>query len=81
MKRARVYKKKRARVYNMKIRKQSPLTGKINSLELNITMEQYNQWKYHGMLIQNAMPNLSADEREFLISGTYPGEWDKIMGE
>ena len=30
------------------------------------------------MLIQDAMPDVTTDEREFLISGIYPGEWDEF---
>jgi len=37
-------------------------------------MDQYDAWK-GGELIQNAMPNLSADEREFLMTGITPEEW------
>lgn len=32
-----------------------------------------------GELIQNAMPNLSDDEREFLISGFCPECWDSLF--
>lgn len=33
-----------------------------------------------GQLIQDAMPSVSLDEREFLISGTCPACWDKLFG-
>jgi hypothetical protein len=36
--------------------------------DLDITDEQVNRWR-SGELIQRAMPNLSADERELLIGG------------
>ena len=36
--------------------------------------EDVSSWR-SGTLIQNAMPYLDADEREFLISGTTPAEW------
>jgi hypothetical protein len=29
--------------------------------------------------VQNAMPNLSADEREFIMSGITPTEWDEMF--
>ena len=32
-----------------------------------------------GMLIQDAMPSLSAEDREFLISRTSPKGWKKIF--
>ena len=34
-----------------------------------------------GVLIQNALPELSADQRELLISGTCGKCWDKMFPE
>jgi Na+-transporting NADH:ubiquinone oxidoreductase subunit NqrF len=62
----------------MIIRKQSPLTGEINEMELDVTPLQLQQWN-HGGLIQNIMPHLTVDQREFLMTGTYPGEWLAYM--
>ncbi len=44
--------------------KNSPFSGNTNSMEIEVTQEQLSSWE-SGVLIQNAMPNLSADEREF----------------
>jgi Na+-transporting NADH:ubiquinone oxidoreductase subunit NqrF len=60
------------------IRRQSPLTGEINVMELDVTYEQLLEWR-RGGLIQRVMPNLTADQREFLVTGTYPGEWDPML--
>tara|TARA_B110000503_G_C6904166_1_gene311986 strand:+ start:95 stop:238 length:144 start_codon:yes stop_codon:yes gene_type:complete len=35
-------------------------------------------WK-GGMLAQDAMPNLSADEREFVMTGITPYEWEEYI--
>ena len=40
----------------------------------------YETWR-HGELIQNVFPQLSADEREFIITGYTPSEWANIFGE
>lgn len=40
--------------------------------------QAYFDWK-NGMLIQDAMPNLSADERELLITGTHPACWEAMF--
>lgn len=64
----------------LRIEKKSIFTGKINSMDLPITVEQYNRWQ-DGELIQNVMPELSDDQREFLISGLMPGEFEIIFGE
>lgn len=34
-----------------------------------------------GELIQKALPTLSADDREFLISGTSPTGWNTLFGD
>ena len=39
----------------------------------------YNWQK--GALIQNAMPEVSTDTREFLISGICPKCWERMFGE
>lgn len=62
----------------MLITKMSPLTGKENTLDLDITESQLLQWQ-NGGLIQNVMPHLTPDEREFLISGMAPGEFDEVF--
>ena len=62
----------------LKIEKRHPFTGEYNTLNLDITIDQFNDWQ-SGTLIQQAMPNLSAEEREFLISGLLPGDYDKLF--
>ena len=64
----------------MEIIKTSPLTGKRHTMQLDITIEQYNLWQ-SGELIQVSFPNLSKGEREFLKSGITPEEWDNEFGE
>lgn len=58
----------------------SKLTGKEHTREVPITEEQLARWKAGGF-IQDAAPNLSADDREFLISGSTPEEWDAALGD
>lgn len=63
----------------MKITRRSPVSGKENTLDLAITIEQWHEYKA-GKHAQDAFPGLNDDEREFIISGTYPGEWDQMFG-
>ncbi len=63
----------------MLIKMNSMLTGKIHEREIDVTPEQLQKWK-DGAMIQDAMPHLSADDREFLISGATPEEWNKFFG-
>lgn len=52
----------------MRIQRTSIISGNTYEMDIDITQEQLDQWQ-SGVLIQNAMPNISATEREFLISG------------
>ena len=64
----------------MIVRRPNMFTGKVRELELDITQEQIDRWQ-NGELIQNAMPQLSRDECEFLISGLLPDEWERWVSE
>jgi hypothetical protein len=64
----------------MLIERESPLSGNKNVLDIPVTLEQITAWK-GGELIQRAMPNLSADEREFLMTGITAEEWENNFGE
>jgi len=64
----------------MIITKIDPVTGKKNSLDIPVTETQIESWRF-GALIQDVMPNLTPDQREFIISGTMPESWAKIFGE
>lgn len=53
----------------------SILSGITRTKEFDVTEEQYSAW-VSGALIQNVMPHLSDEDREFLISGATAEEWD-----
>ena len=61
----------------MLITERSIFTGKYNTREINVTAEQLANWR-NGMLIQDAMPHLSKDDREFIQTGSLPEEWDLL---
>lgn len=64
----------------MVITKVSAFTGKEHTREINVTQEQINKWKA-GMLIQEAMPNVPPDDREFIKTGVTPEEWKEVFPE
>lgn len=64
----------------MQVTKKSGITGKVHTLEINITQAQWDEWKAGG-LIQDVCPHLSADDREFLISGATKEEWAAFYGK
>lgn len=55
----------------------SPVTGKDNQMVINATNEQFIAW-HEGALIQDAMPDATEDQREFLISGCTPECWASL---
>ena len=61
-------------------KKTSPVTGLANIMEINATPEQYALWQ-EGTLIQDAMPDATVDQREFLISGCTPSCLNSMFGE
>jgi len=62
----------------MLITKQSALSGKTHTKDIIVTQEQIDAWK-GGMMIQDAMPNVSDDDREFLLTGITPDEWNGVF--
>ena len=64
----------------MLVERQSILTGKVHALELDVTRDQLRAW-HSGELIQDAMPQLTEDEREFVMNGITPEEWTAVFGE
>jgi hypothetical protein len=60
------------------VSKTSMMSGKENTMSMTFTRQQYDDWKA-GQLIQDAMPQLSAEEREFLMTGITPAEWNEAF--
>ena len=59
----------------MIIRRISPLTYRTHSLDLKLTEEQYLDWALEGSTPEEAMPDLTPEEREFVMNGIHPDEW------
>ncbi len=62
----------------MLIIRTSLFSGNTNVMDIDVTQEQLDAWE-NGTLIQNAMPHLTSDEREFIKSGITPEEWDSAF--
>ena len=68
----------------MNITKISSLTGIEHTLNINVTEDELLRVenRYNSKeLIQNIVPNLTMDEREFLMTGITNEEWIKVFGE
>ena len=55
----------------------SMLTGNITTREIPVTNWQIIRWS-QGALIQDVMPEVSADDREFIKTGITPEEWGEL---
>ena len=61
----------------MLIIRKCPLTGVQNRKEIAVTEEQIRLW-HEGTLIQDAMPDLTASEREFIKTGITDEVWEDL---
>lgn len=57
--------------------KSIPLKPNITLRQIVEGFERYDE----GVLIQDAFPFLTPDEREFMMTGITPEEWDRLFGE
>lgn len=64
----------------MKLTRTSPISGKKNTMDLDLTIDQITDWE-KGAMIQDAMPNLTVDEREFIKTGITSEDWSELMGD
>ena len=52
----------------MQIKRRSPLTGKVSTMEIDVTAAQIAAWEA-GEIAENAFPYASPSEREFIVTG------------
>lgn len=64
----------------MIITRTSTYSGIKRSLDLPVTEEQLRAYS-RGELLQNAFPNLTPGQREFIKTGITQSEWVEIFGE
>ncbi len=67
-------------IRHMNITRTSMFTGIKRTLDLPVTEGQMQAY-LEGALLQNAFPNLSPGEREFIKTGVTDEEWDSFMKE
>lgn len=64
----------------MLVNRVSILTGQPHQMELPVTSAQLEAWS-NGGKVQDIFPGLTVDEREFIISGITPEEWEAEFGK
>ncbi len=61
----------------MLIKRRSPFSGKENERNIPVNDYQMKMWM-KGTPIQIAMPNVSADDREFILTGITAEEFEGV---
>jgi hypothetical protein len=66
----------------MQITRTSPLTGKANVMDLDVTWDQMNEFvSEKRRLVQQIFPDLSQSEREFIKTGYTQEDWDTMFND
>lgn len=66
----------------MQLTRRSQVSGKSHTMEIPVHEEDLRAWMNNpNSLIQDAFPHLSDDEREFILTGITPEEWDELFAE
>ena len=62
------------------LERKSPKTGKVNSMDLATTKESLDEY-YGGSVryVQDIFSNLNAEEREFIMTGYTPSDWNELF--
>jgi hypothetical protein len=67
-------------IVKTKVYRVDPFTKVENVMIINVKPQVVEEWLKGSAPIQRLMPNLTADEREFLITGITPESWEKNVG-
>lgn len=65
----------------MQITRKSVISGIQRTMEIPVNPEDFMSWQAGYGNIQDLMPYLSLDHREFILSGITAGEWDAAFAE
>lgn len=63
----------------MIIKRKSIISGKVRSRDIPVNPDDMAAWEAGLGSIQDVMPYLNDDDREFILSGITPGEWDTLF--
>ena len=66
----------------MLISRRSPMTGKVNTMDLPVTEEQLDEMELpptERRYVQDIFPHLSNAEREFIKTGYTQEDWDAMF--
>lgn len=65
----------------MLIKRKSAITGIERTRDIPVNPDDLIAWEQGIGNIQDAMPYLNDNDREFILSGITPEEWDRAFSE
>lgn len=65
----------------MWIRNKSVISGIERTKNIPVNPDDYHAWKNGAGSIQDLMPYLNDNDREFILSGITPEEWDEVFSD
>lgn len=66
------------------LQRTSLLSGKVNIMNLPTTQKKIDEWDMNSRslpFIQDYFPELTAEQREFILTGSTPEEWNRAFPE
>ena len=63
----------------MIIRRKSVYTGVVRSKEIPVNPKDYEMWEKGYVSMSEAMGYLEQEDREFILSGMTPNEWNQAF--
>ena len=65
----------------MRIQRQSVISGIVTSRDIPVNPTDMLEWEAGLGNIQELMPYLTVDDREFILSGITKEEWNSVFAE
>lgn len=65
----------------MIIKRKSIISGKVRTRDIPVNPEDMASWEAGLGSIQDLMPYLNDNDREFILSGITSSEWDKAFAQ
>ena len=63
----------------MLVTRRSPYSNITRHWDMDVTQEQLDAYFDGKGLVHEIFPQLTADEREFIMTGITPEEWDELF--
>lgn len=64
-----------------KVTRKSMLSGKTHTMDIPVSEEELEDYYNSFARIQDIFPHLTDNQREFIMTGSTPEEWDQVFGE